>query len=214
MTREEQRRRFAARETDPLKQWKLSPIDKASLDKWDDYTEAKEAMFFNTDTADAPWTIVKSDDKKRARINAMHHFLSSLPYPNKDRHVVVGPDPLIVGSSALVIGAAENILETSMHPAKRRKVGEVRLLRGFPVLVARRLFLVGRHLERPQRRGPESDEMRDVSGVPAARHDDAADPRNVVAGVERIPTGRSGTPRTRRKNPSAPGSGGTPISPR
>ena len=69
VTREEQRRRFAARETDPLKQWKLSPIDKASLDKWDDYTEAKEAMFFYTDTADAPWTIIKSDDKKRARLN-------------------------------------------------------------------------------------------------------------------------------------------------
>ncbi len=67
VTREEQRRRFLARETDPLKQWKLSPIDKASLDKWDDYTEAKEAMFFYTDTADAPWTIIKSDDKKRAR---------------------------------------------------------------------------------------------------------------------------------------------------
>jgi len=103
-----------------LKQWKLSPIDKASLDKWDEYTEAKEAMFFNTDTADAPWTIVKSDDKKRARLNAMQHFLFNLPYPNKDRHVVVGPDPLIVGSSALVIGAVENILETSVHPAKRR----------------------------------------------------------------------------------------------
>ena len=65
-----------ARETDPLKQWKLSPIDKASLDKWDEYTEAKEAMFFNTDTADAPWTIIKSDDKKRARLNCMLHFLS------------------------------------------------------------------------------------------------------------------------------------------
>ena len=121
VTREEQRRRFAARETDPLKQWKLSPIDKASLDKWDDYTEAKEAMFFNTDTADAPWTIVKSDDKRRARINCMQHFLSALPYPNKDRRVVVGVDPLIVGSSALVIGAAENILETTLHPAIRRK---------------------------------------------------------------------------------------------
>jgi polyphosphate kinase 2 len=121
VTREEQRRRFAARETDPLKQWKLSPIDKASLDKWDDYTEAKEAMFFNTDTADAPWTIVKSDDKKRARINCLVHFLFSLQYPNKDHHVVAGPDPLIVGSSAWVIGAAENILETTLHPAKRRK---------------------------------------------------------------------------------------------
>jgi hypothetical protein len=76
--------RFKARETDPLKQWKLSPIDRASLDKWDAYTEAKEAMFFYTDTADAPWTIVKSDDKKRARLAAMQHFLSSLPYPDKD----------------------------------------------------------------------------------------------------------------------------------
>src|ERR1035441_1948987 len=69
VSRDEQRRRFEAREIDPLKQWKLSPIDRASLDKWDDYTEAKEAMFFYTDTRDAPWTIVKSDDKKRARLN-------------------------------------------------------------------------------------------------------------------------------------------------
>jgi polyphosphate kinase 2 len=120
VTREEQRR-FDAREVDPLKQWKLSPIDKASLDKWDAYTEAKEAMFFNTDTADAPWTIVKSDDKKRARINCMQHFLAALPYPRKNRQIVVGADPLIVGSSSLVIGAAENILETTLHPANRRK---------------------------------------------------------------------------------------------
>ena len=103
VTREEQRRRFESRETDPLKRWKLSPIDKASLDKWDDYTEAKEAMFFYTDTADAPWTVIKSDDKKRARLNCMQHFLSSLDYPDKDTRVVHGPDPLIVGSSAQVI---------------------------------------------------------------------------------------------------------------
>jgi polyphosphate kinase 2 len=121
VTREEQRRRFFARETDPLKQWKLSPIDKASLDKWDDYTEAKEAMFFNTDTADAPWTIIKSDDKKRARLNCMLHFLSSVPYDNKDHRVVVGPDPLIVGSSSLVIGGSANILEAAVHPANRHK---------------------------------------------------------------------------------------------
>ena len=121
VTREEQRRRFVARETDPLKQWKLSPIDKASLDKWDDYTEAKEAMFFNTDTADAPWTIVKSDDKRRARMNCMLHFLSSLPYPTKDHRVVVSPDPLIVGSSALAIGGRANILDEATPPARRRK---------------------------------------------------------------------------------------------
>ncbi|MEM7708851.1 MAG: polyphosphate kinase 2 [Pseudomonadota bacterium] len=103
VTQQEQQRRFSAREQDPLKQWKLSPIDKLSRDKWVDYTEAKEAMFFYTDTADAPWTIIKSDDKKRARLNCMQHFLSRLDYPDKDKHVVRGPDPLIVGNPSQVI---------------------------------------------------------------------------------------------------------------
>jgi len=116
VTREEQVRRFKARETDPLKHWKLSPIDLASLDKWDDYTEAKEAMFFYTDTADAPWTIVKSDDKKRARLNCLQHFLAALEYPNKDRSVVVGADPLIVGSTRHVISQSRHILGSSLHP--------------------------------------------------------------------------------------------------
>ncbi len=120
VTRDEQRRRFESREHEALKQWKLSPIDKASLDKWDDYTEAKEAMFFYTDTADAPWTVIKSDDKKRARLNCMQHFLSTLPYPQKDKHVVTGPDPLIVGHSADVIGRSEHILDHSLHPEMRR----------------------------------------------------------------------------------------------
>ncbi len=121
VTREEQLRRFRSREHDPLKQWKLSPIDKASLDKWEDYTEAKEAMFFYTDTADAPWTIVKSDDKKRARLNCMQHFLSSLPYKDKNKKVAAGPDPLIVGSSAHVVNRDDSILGKSLHPEKRRK---------------------------------------------------------------------------------------------
>ncbi|SNZ07769.1 polyphosphate kinase 2 [Cohaesibacter gelatinilyticus] len=120
VTQEEQRRRFASRELDPLKQWKLSPIDKASLDKWDDYTEAKEAMFFYTDTADAPWTVIKSNDKKRARLNTMQHFLSSLPYPNKDPRIVNGPDPLIVGHSSHVIGEDAHILGKSLHPNLKR----------------------------------------------------------------------------------------------
>lgn len=107
-----------------MKQWKLSPIDKASLDKWDAYTEAKEAMFFYTDTADAPWTIVKSDDKKRARLNCMQHFLSTLDYPGKNRSVVRGPDPLIVGSSAHVIGRDEHILGKTLPPEKRRGEGK------------------------------------------------------------------------------------------
>ncbi|NJM83495.1 MAG: polyphosphate kinase 2 [Tabrizicola sp.] len=121
VTREEQRKRFLARETDPLKRWKLSPIDKASLDKWDDYTEAKEAMFFYTDTADAPWVIVKSNDKKRARLNAMRHFLAGLDYPGKDAAAVGAPDPLIVGRAAQVLGGAEDIYDTTRHPARRRK---------------------------------------------------------------------------------------------
>ncbi|MEJ2257955.1 MAG: polyphosphate kinase 2, partial [Woeseiaceae bacterium] len=103
VTREEQLRRFEARTHDPLKQWKLSPVDEQSRDKWEEYTEAKEAMFLYTDTLDAPWTIIKSDDKQRARLNCMQHFLSSLEYPDKDSGVVHGPDPLIVGSSAYVI---------------------------------------------------------------------------------------------------------------
>jgi len=100
VSRGEQLRRFKAREHHPLKQWKLSPMDIASLDKWDEYTEAKEAMFFHTDTADAPWTVIKSDDKKRARINAMRYILSKLPYSNKDERVACAPDPLIVGNAA------------------------------------------------------------------------------------------------------------------
>ena len=98
--RAEQLARFAARETDPVKQWKLSPTDLARLDKWDDYTQAKEAMFFYTDTGDAPWTVVKSNDKKRARLEAMRFVLHSVDYPNKDRRVAHAPDPLIVGPAS------------------------------------------------------------------------------------------------------------------
>ena len=120
VTRDEQRRRFASRETDPLKQWKLSPIDKASLNKWDDYTEAKEAMFFYTDTADAPWTVIKSNDKKRARLACMRHFLASLDYPGKDFDVVGRPDPLLVSSANHVIHRSDHILGTALHPDQRR----------------------------------------------------------------------------------------------
>ena len=117
VTREEQRARFKSRETDPLKRWKLSPIDMASLDKWDDYTEAKEAMFFYTDTADAPWVIVKSNDKKRARLNCMLHFLHSLDYPDKDHGIVTPPDPLLVGQASHVVHEADPIQALSPPPA-------------------------------------------------------------------------------------------------
>ncbi|RQO73584.1 polyphosphate kinase 2 [Aquitalea sp. FJL05] len=98
VSREEQLRRFISRRDDPLKHWKLSPIDIQSLDKWDDYTAAKQAMFFHTNTGDAPWVVVKSDDKKRARLNCIRHFLASLDYPDKDPRVAHNADPLIVGA--------------------------------------------------------------------------------------------------------------------
>ncbi len=120
VTPDEQRRRFADRENDPLKRWKLSPIDKASLGKWDEYTEAKEAMFFYTDTADAPWTVVKSKDKKRARLNCMRHFLSGLDYPDKDMEVVGAPDPLIVGRASQVVAHHDSILGAALPPEMRR----------------------------------------------------------------------------------------------
>jgi polyphosphate kinase 2 len=113
ITQTEQRRRFDSRKRDPLKQWKLSPIDTASMDKWASYTTAKEEMFFYTDTADAPWTVVKSDDKKRARIACMQHFLSSLPYPDKNHDVVQGPDPLIVGPATNVVELDAPLLDHS-----------------------------------------------------------------------------------------------------
>ncbi|MDY3049488.1 MAG: polyphosphate kinase 2 [Rothia sp. (in: high G+C Gram-positive bacteria)] len=103
VTRAEQLARFNSRRTDPVRQWKLSPTDLASLDKWDDYTAAKEAMFFYTDTGDAPWTVIKSNDKKRARLEAMRHVLGQFDYPNKDHALVGSTDPLIVGKGADVL---------------------------------------------------------------------------------------------------------------
>ncbi|MCY4207356.1 MAG: polyphosphate kinase 2 [Roseovarius sp.] len=107
VSQSEQRERFMSRQTDPLKQWKLSPIDRASLNMWDEYTQAKEAMFFHTDTAETPWTIIKSNDKKRARLNCMLHFLHSVEYPEKDNHVINAPDPLIVGSARQILSKAK-----------------------------------------------------------------------------------------------------------
>lgn len=97
VSREEQLRRFEQRKVHPLKQWKLSPVDLASLDKWDDYTRAKEAMFAHTDTADAPWVVVKSDCKKRARLNAMRYVLNRLPYEGRSDDATLALDSLIVG---------------------------------------------------------------------------------------------------------------------
>jgi len=108
VSRSEQRRRFKERELHPLKQWKLSPIDLASLDKWDEYTKAKEAMFFHTDTADSPWTVIKSDCKKRARLNAMRYVLHKLPYTNKDIDAIGNLDLLLVGRAHIVYERGEH----------------------------------------------------------------------------------------------------------
>ena len=103
----EQHERFMSRSADPVKQWKLSPTDLASLDKWDDYTAAKEAMFFYTDTPLAPWTVVKSNDKKRARLEAMRWVLARFDYPDKDHDVVGEPDARLIGSPATVYDEGE-----------------------------------------------------------------------------------------------------------
>src|SRR4029453_8713107 len=95
VTQKEQRTRFAIRQVDPVRQWKLSPMDLESLDKWDEYTEAKEAMFFYTDTADAPWTVVKSNDKKRARLEAIRYVLNRFDYDAKDAPIIGPPRPQI-----------------------------------------------------------------------------------------------------------------------
>lgn len=107
VTQAEQRTRFIIRQVDPVRQWKLSPMDLASLDKWDAYTAAKERMFKKTDTRHAPWTVVKSNDKKRARLGAMRHVLSLFDYTGKDQELVGVPDPCIVGPASAVVGEGE-----------------------------------------------------------------------------------------------------------
>jgi polyphosphate kinase len=107
VSRSEQRTRFLIRRIDPVRQWKLSPTDLASLDRWDDYTVAKETMFKKTDTPFSPWTVVRSNDKKRARVGAMRYVLNRFDYPGRDNRVVLPPDPLIVGPAAQVFEHGE-----------------------------------------------------------------------------------------------------------
>jgi len=105
VSRAEQLRRFVHRQLDPVKRWKLSPIDLASLDKWDEYSDATQSMFFFTDLADSPWTVVKSNDKRRARIEAMRYVLSRVSYDGKNEDLIGKPDPLIVGPAQLLHAA-------------------------------------------------------------------------------------------------------------
>lgn len=117
VSRDEQKRRFKERKIHPLKRWKLSPIDVASLSKWDDYTQAKEMMFLNTDTVECPWIVVKSDDKKRARLNAMRYVLHLLPYTNKNENAIGLVDPLIVGRANIVFEQGE---EPTIKPVVKK----------------------------------------------------------------------------------------------
>ncbi|MFJ9701198.1 polyphosphate kinase 2 [Streptomyces fradiae] len=123
VSRAEQRTRFAIRQVDPVRQWKLSPIDLESLDRWDDYTAAKVEMFRATDTHHAPWTVVKSNDKRRGRLEAMRSLLWRFPYDRKDEQVIGEPDPLIVGAADTLLESGEERADLSptplAHPAGR-----------------------------------------------------------------------------------------------
>jgi polyphosphate kinase 2 len=102
VSQQEQITRFIIRRIDPVRQWKLSPTDLASLDRWDDYSDAKEEMFVRSHRTDAPWTVVRSNDKKRGRLEALRFVLRQLDYPDKDHEVLGKPDPLIVGPPEVV----------------------------------------------------------------------------------------------------------------
>ncbi|MBQ76329.1 MAG: polyphosphate kinase 2 [Gammaproteobacteria bacterium] len=108
VSREEQFCRLIARQTDPLKQWKLSPVDRESMSRWSDYSKAKDAMIFYTDTRDAPWTMIRSDDKKRGRLNCIRHFLYNLDYTGKDHKVATEPNSLVVGPAKELYERGEN----------------------------------------------------------------------------------------------------------
>ncbi|GAA2313953.1 polyphosphate kinase 2 [Streptomyces kunmingensis] len=110
VSRAEQRTRFAIRQVDPVRQWKLSDTDVASLDLWDAYTRAKVEMFRATDTDHAPWTVVKTNDKRRGRLEAMRHLLLRFDYESRDEDAVGKADPL-------VIGPADTLLEAGEDPA-------------------------------------------------------------------------------------------------
>jgi polyphosphate kinase 2 len=115
VSRKEQVTRFTIRRIDPVRQWKLSPMDLASLDRWEDYSEAKEAMFFYTHSDVAPWTVVRSNDKKRGRVEAMRWVLHMIDYPDKDHDVVGVPDRLLVGPPSEIYEAEE--LTGKTYPA-------------------------------------------------------------------------------------------------
>ncbi|MER5775361.1 polyphosphate kinase 2 [Streptomyces sp. NPDC002039] len=119
VSRAEQRTRFAIRQVDPVRQWKLSPVDLQSLDRWHDYTTAKVDMFRATDTTHAPWTVVKSNDKRRGRLEAMRSLLSRFDYDSRDPDAIGEPDPLIVGAAGTLLEPGEEDVDLSPTPLSR-----------------------------------------------------------------------------------------------
>ena len=119
VTQDEQRRRFKSRKIDPLKRWKLSPIDIASLSKWDDYSKAEEVMFFSTNTASCPWIVIKSNDKKRARLNAMRYVLSIIDYAEKDNDAIGAVDPLILSRANVKPNVASMLIGKKKDKGKK-----------------------------------------------------------------------------------------------
>src|SRR3954451_5164057 len=115
VTKEEQARRFERRRTDPLRQWKLSEVDLQAQDRWDDFTNRKYEMLLRTDTRAAPWLIIRSNDKQRARLNTMKVILNAIDYKGRDPNLDFAPYPQIV-----VPGAQEMALMRD----QRRKSGK------------------------------------------------------------------------------------------
>ena len=95
----EQLRRFHKRMHDPVRQWKLSPMDLESVYRWEDYSRAKDQMMVHTDTPTSPWFVVESDNKKRARLNMMAHLLSTIDYDHVERPIVELPDQPVVSDN-------------------------------------------------------------------------------------------------------------------
>ncbi len=107
VSREEQLRRVMSRAKDELKQWKVSNVDVQSLPRWDEYTEAKKAMFAATDTKASPWVVVKSDDKKRARLACMQYVLRSMEYDEDAHRRVLRPDRKLIGPAESLYAKGE-----------------------------------------------------------------------------------------------------------
>jgi polyphosphate kinase 2 len=106
VSRENQAKRFDSRREDPLRQWKLSPMDEEAQARWDDYSRARDAVLIHTDADYAPWTVINSNEKKRARLEAIRNVVHHLDYEHKDHSVATAPDPMVLRRAVDVVDAA------------------------------------------------------------------------------------------------------------